>query len=313
VVPFVVASDLMLNFSLRHGGTSLHLADFGGRGPTVLLCHGLGGSHANFVALGPLLAERARVLAVDLPGFGLSPPARTCDLEAHVAAVGRVTDAIRSGEIEGASAPLILLGNSMGGAVSILTASRRTEDVAKVVLVCPALPQRSVLDLDRRFGLFLGIAMMPGYSTLLRRRMKIAGPEAMVHELLSLCCVDKARVPPSAVAAMVELARKRSMFSWLASSFSQSARSIVSTLFRKAEFRAAMRAVRAPVLLVHGARDRLVPVTAAHDAREVCPSWTLEVYDDIGHVPQLEAPDRLAASIFRFLESGDLVAADARL
>lgn len=299
----------MLSFSLRHGSSSLHLADFGGRGQTILLCHGLGGSHANFAALGPMLAERARVLAVDLPGFGLSPPAKSCDLEAHVAAVGRVADAIRSGEIEGASAPLVLIGNSMGGAVSILTASRRAKDVAKVVLVCPALPQRSVLDLDRRFGLLLGVAMMPGYDTFLRRRMVTAGPEAMVHDLLSLCCVDKARVPAAAIAAMVELARKRTTFSWLASSFSQSARSIVMTLLRKAEFRAAMRAVRAPVLLVHGARDRLVPVAAAHDARDVCPSWTVEIYDDIGHVPQLEAPDRLAASIFRFLEAGELAPA----
>ncbi|NUO53626.1 MAG: alpha/beta hydrolase [Polyangiaceae bacterium] len=301
----------MLSFSLRHGSSSLHLADFGGRGPTILLCHGLGGSHANFVALGPMLAERARVLALDLPGFGLSPPAKNCDLDAHVAAVGRVADAIRSGEIEGASAPLILIGNSMGGAVSILTASRRAHDVAKVVLVCPALPQRSVFDLDRRFGLLLGVAMMPGYDTVFRRRMLSAGPEAMVHELLNICCVDKNRVPPSAIVAMVELAKKRTMFSWLASSFSQSARSIVMTLFRKDAFRAAMRAVRAPVLLVHGARDRLVPVAAAHAAREVCPSWMLEIYDDIGHVPQLEAPDRLAASIFRFLESGEQVTAAA--
>lgn len=291
----------MQTLSLRHSSSSLHLADFGGQGPTILLCHGLGGSHANFTALGPLLTDHARVLAVDLPGFGLSPPAETCNLEACIAAVGRVIDAVRGGEIEGASGPLVLVGNSMGGAVSILTAGRRPRDIERLVLVCPALPQRSVFDLDRRFGLLLGVAMLPGYDTILRRRMKTAGPEAMVHDLLSICCVDKSRVSPAAIRGMIELARKRSGFSWLASSFSQAARSIVFALSRKSEFRAAMRSVRAPVLIVHGDRDRLVPVTAAHDAIEVCPTWALEVYENVGHVPQLETPERLATSVLGFL------------
>lgn len=287
---------------LRHGEASLHIADYGGSGPTALLVHGLGGSHANFAALGPLLAERARVLAIDLPGFGLSPPGRGVDMPSFALAMNRVIDAIGAGEVEDARLPLWLAGNSMGGAVSILAAAARPADIERLVLICPALPVSRVADLDPRFALLLTSSMLPGYDAFLRRRLRETGPEAMVHEMLSLTCADKSRVPAAAVTEMLELARRRTKLSWMATSFSSAARSIAATLLRREAFRASMRAVKAPVLLVHGDRDRLVPVSSARAALDVCPQWTLEIYEGIGHVPQLEAADRLASSMARFFD-----------
>src|SRR5438093_12174415 len=52
----------------------VHVADFGGEGPSVVLVHGLGGSHVNWLAAGPLLARSARVVALDLVAFGRTPP-----------------------------------------------------------------------------------------------------------------------------------------------------------------------------------------------------------------------------------------------
>jgi pimeloyl-ACP methyl ester carboxylesterase len=268
-----------------------------------LLVHGLGGSHANFVALGPLLAERARVLAVDLPGFGLSPPGGAVHMAGFVAAVIRVLGAIRAGEIEGAALPVVLVGNSMGGAIAVLTAEKQPAEVDRVVLVCPALPQKSPLDLDPRFSLLLGAAMLPGYDTFVRMQLDRAGPEALVHQMLNLCCADKSRVPAFAVRAMVEVAKKRATFPWMGSAFSQAARSIVLTLARCGTYAQAMRAVRAPVLLVHGDRDRLVPVGSARAALAICPHWRLEIFAGVGHVPQLEAPARLAESITSFMSA----------
>lgn len=287
---------------LRHGDASIHIADYGGSGPTAILCHGLGGSHANFAALGPLLAERMRVVAIDLPGFGLSAPGSGCDMPGFHAAIGRLLEAIRAGEIEDAALPVLLLGNSMGGAVSILAAGEHARDIERLVLVCPALPIVRPFDVDPRFALLIGSAMLPGYDAFLRVRLRDAGPEALVHDMLNLTCADKTRVPRAAIAEMIELAKKRSQFSWMASSFSSAARSIARTLLRQDTFRAAMRAVRAPVLLVQGDRDRLVPISSARAALDVCPQWTLEVYEGVGHVPQLETPERLKDSIFRFLE-----------
>lgn len=280
---------------LPFGPASLHLADFGGEGPTVLLVHGLGGSHANWVAFGPRVASRARVLALDLPGFGLSPPTGGSTIPSLRRAVRHTLGALERGEIEGARGPVTLVGNSMGGAVSILEAASVPASIASLLLVCPALPQPRLRALDRRFSLLLLSSMLPGYDAFLRRRLERAGAEAMIDELLSLTCVDRTRVPAEAVEAMKTVAVRRMSMPWMGSAFSEAARSVVSVMLRRQRFHAAMRAVRAPTVLVHGERDRLVPVAAARAARDVCPGWRLEIFDDVGHVPQLEVPDRLAA------------------
>ncbi|MGI9609095.1 MAG: alpha/beta fold hydrolase, partial [Acidimicrobiia bacterium] len=53
----------------------VHYADYGGDGSPMVLVHGLGGSHLNWLHVAHRLAERHRVVAVDLAGFGLTPPA----------------------------------------------------------------------------------------------------------------------------------------------------------------------------------------------------------------------------------------------
>lgn len=293
----------MQSLTLRHGSSSLHVADFGGAGPTILLVHGLGGSHANFVTFAADLARDARVVAVDLPGFGLSPPSGGGDLGAHVAAVRRVLRAIRDREIEGASLPVSIVGNSMGGAVSILLAAEDASAIEKLVLVCPAVPQPDVRALSPRFTMLLGASMLPGYGALFQRRLRAAGPAALVHEMLALTCADKKRVARADVERMIQVAETRMAFDWAGEAFSQAARSIVLTLLRRRAFQDAMRAIRVPVLHVQGDRDRLVPVTSARAANMICPHWSLEIFDGVGHVPQLEVPDRLAASVRRFLSA----------
>jgi pimeloyl-ACP methyl ester carboxylesterase len=288
------------------GSAHLHVADFGGsRGPTFLLVHGLGGSHANFAALAPLLAPHGRVLAVDLPGFGLSPPGDGSHMEAHDAAVARVIDLVRSGTFAGASAPVVLVGNSMGGVVVIHYAARRPADVRALCLVCPALPQRDPRVLDRRFTSVLALSLLPGYERLFRRRLRAIGPEGMLRELLQMICADPSRVPAHAMEAMEAIARRRVTFEWSASAFQQSARSVVWTVFRGRAYEDVMRSVRAPVLLLHGERDRSVPVASARAIAAKMPHWRFEVFEDVGHVPQLEAPERTARALLAFAASAE--------
>src|SRR5437773_12474084 len=101
----------------------VHVADFGGAGPTMVLVHGLGGSHANWLAVGPALAAHARVLAPDLPGFGRTPPAgRAAHVHAGVAPVGSLPD-------PGAGGAAILVGHSMGGLIAMMPAAACPEKV----------------------------------------------------------------------------------------------------------------------------------------------------------------------------------------
>jgi pimeloyl-ACP methyl ester carboxylesterase len=59
----------------------------------------------------------------------------------------------------------------------------------------------------------------------------------------------------------------------------------------------ALDAVRCPVLVLHGRRDRLVPVAFAEAALRNHPTWRGRIFPDLGHVPQIEAPDRWVAEV----------------
>jgi pimeloyl-ACP methyl ester carboxylesterase len=87
----------------------------------------------------------------------------------------------------------------------------------------------------------------------------------------------------------------------LDSAFLAAARSTVRTATRRGRYLATMRAVRAPVLLLHGESDRLVPVRSARAAAARNPSWELHTFPKIGHVPQLEVPDLTATRILDWL------------
>ena len=82
--------------------------------PPIVFVHGLGGSHLNWCLLGPQLAAGRRAVALDLHGFGLTPGLRA---NSTVRANARLLDQFIN-EVIGT--PVILVGNSMGGLISIL-------------------------------------------------------------------------------------------------------------------------------------------------------------------------------------------------
>ena len=103
--------------------------------------HGLGGSHLNWDLLAPRLTGAARVVALDLPGFGRSEPGeRTASVPANVAALARFLE-------QEVGEPVVLVGNSMGGMISILLTGERPDLVSGLVLLDPAIPgPRRALD-----------------------------------------------------------------------------------------------------------------------------------------------------------------------
>ena len=272
----------------------VHVADFGGSGPLMVLVHGLGGSHANWLAVAPRLAEHFRVVAPDLAGFGLTEPrGRSSAVTANSHLLGGLLD--RLGE------PAVVVGNSMGGLVSMMVAARTPRRVQALVLVDPALPRppstRPNLVVTAAFAAYA----VPGLGEMyVRRRAQRLGPEGLVRQTLELCTVDLDRVPPDVVEAHYALARRRQQFPWAIHAYLEAARSLVVALARRRSVEAMMRAISAPTMLVQGTEDRLVPLAAARLAARQNPAWRFEVYDDIGHTPQLEAPDRFVDSVLDF-------------
>jgi pimeloyl-ACP methyl ester carboxylesterase len=286
----------------------MHYLDFGGpaEGPVVVAVHGLGGSAVNWSAIAPLLTERCRIVAPDLAGHGLTRSlGRGTRVAANRALLHRFVEQITD-------TPVILMGNSMGGMISLLEAAAEPDAVAGLVLVDPALPFVPVRPDPVITALFAAYAT-PGVAGILMRRRARLTPEQMVAETLALCCVDPTRIPADVLAEHVALARERAGFADAGETFLAAARSVVATagIAGGRRYRRGIRTVEGPVLLVHGERDRLVPLAAARVAARTNPAWSFVTLPDAGHVPQLERPRETAQAVLDWLDGAGRTAAKA--
>ena len=286
----------------------MHYLDFGGPsdGPVVVAVHGLGGSAVNWAAIAPLLADRCRVLAPDLAGHGLTQSlGRGTTVAANRALLHRFAGSVVGG-------PVILMGNSMGGMISLFEAAAAPELVSGLILVDPALPIVPARP-DPTVATLFAVYATPLVGRLLMNRRRQWSPEAAVTATLSLCCVDHTRIPADVFAQHVTLAQWRTEFAGTERDFLVAARSVVSTAgyVRGRTYRRMMQSIQAPVLMLHGVRDRLVPLAAARATARLNPTWKLVELPDIGHVPQLETPQKTATEILHWLDSAGEPAARA--
>jgi pimeloyl-ACP methyl ester carboxylesterase len=264
----------------------VHYADYGGPidGPLLVAVHGLGGSHLNWAAVAPHVVGHSRLLALDLVGHGHTPSAgRTPDLDGHVDLVSGFIERV-------ADRPVILVGNSLGGLVAALAASGHRDRVAGLVLVDPALPMdRLGLVRPKVLANFV-VCSMPGVGEqFLAARRSRTTAERTVRRVLAATCVDPSRIPADVVDAHISLTAEVDRIE-ADRAYLASARSLAGVMARSGPTVSRLDAIDVPVLVLHGARDLLVPVAAARRMVEGRPGWRLEVARDIGHAPMLEAP-----------------------
>jgi pimeloyl-ACP methyl ester carboxylesterase len=274
---------------LRHKTADLdgpvHYLDFGGTGKPLLMVHGLGGSALNWMAVAPEIAKRYHAVALDLAGFGQTP------LFNRSAAVGANAELVHSFIEHVIGDPVVIVGNSMGGHISVLEAANHPQSVDALILVDPAIPGIHVRRPEpRRLGVMAGLTIPGLAEMILDRRVRQLGPEGLVLETLDVVCADRSRVPSHVVEAHIRLMRERDKLGpQNGRAFLQASRSIS---FRMADprFWSQVAKVQAPTLVIHGSLDRLIPISAARDLARRRRDWTLEVLDGVGHVPMMEAP-----------------------
>jgi pimeloyl-ACP methyl ester carboxylesterase len=250
-----------------------------GSGPPVLLLHGIASSLYTWKDLLPGLAADHDVVALDFPGFGDSavPPVLSFDA-LHDVVVG-LMDRL-------ALPQATLVGNSLGGTVATIVASRDPKRVSRLVLLDSAGFRMAA---ESRPAL-LRYAAGPLGSLLLhvprpRPLLSIGLRQVFFDDrLVTPERVDEYEAPllrPDALAAM------RSMLRAPAPS--------------AAEYEAMLRGVQQPTLVLWGAEDRWIPpsdadlyATAIHGARKV-------VLSECGHMPQEERPDETLRLVREFL------------
>jgi pimeloyl-ACP methyl ester carboxylesterase len=272
-----------------------------GSQPPIVCVHGLGGSHLNWCLLGPQLTAGRRVVALDLHGFGLTPGLRmNSTVQANTHLLDRfITEVIGT--------PVILVGNSMGGLISILETAANPGKVSGVILIDPALPlpvQKPDWQVSSRFLLYA----LPGLGPLAAARtMSSVSPEEAVRQLLELCFADPSRADPEMIKASIALTARRhpataTEASARARIFLAATRSLLRVLSRRGTYNAMMAGIDVPVLLIGGEADRLVPVAAMRQAAARNPQWESVMLPGVGHTPQLEVPDAVADAIRGWLD-----------
>lgn len=265
----------------------------------ALMVHGLGGSALNWTDLAYLLRDHLDTVAIDLPGHGQAgpPPDRRYTLSNHARTVIAYLE-------ESGRGPVHLFGNSMGGAISILVASRRPDLVRTLTLISPAVPD------VRRFRIHplkhdprMAFMVVPGIGGLAMRRASRVAVEKRVAMTVKLCFADRSRYPRQRFDEDVEETRARADLPWANEAFLRSTRGLVMSQFARPRVAwQALRSIEAPTLVVWGGHDRLVAPDLLGFVAAAVPDSRQLMLDDVGHTAQMEDP-RTVARAFLALDA----------
>ncbi|GGK12880.1 alpha/beta hydrolase [Pilimelia terevasa] len=285
---------------VTRGGASLYLRRTpvrDDRAEPALYLHGLGGSAHNWTDLAGRLADRLAGEAVDLPGFGHSPPAGAYSV-ASVAArmVGWIGD--------GGRGPVHLVGNSFGGAVAVRVAALRPDLVRTLTLISPAMP---FLDARRTVhGPMLPLLALPGASRIAGRQLARTAPEDLTRQVLEACFGDPGRLTPQRVAEAVAEVGGRYREPYYPAVYVRTLRGLVWAFLRAylpgpGSLWAMARRLTVPTLVIGGTLDRIIDVRVAPRVADAVPGARLSMLEGVGHVAMMEVPGRVAREIRRFL------------
>ena len=262
----------------------VNVLDSGGDGDALLWIHGLNGSWHNWLLNLPAFMDEHRCIAVDLPGFGASPVPRDGEISItrYAAMVDAVCDAIG---VERAT----VIGNSMGGFIGAEIALRFATRVERLVLVSAA--GLSIEHQRRQPLLFLArLGEVLGAHRAAQLRITVTRPRARRLALQSVIRYPE-KMTPALVAQQLQEATP---------GFVKALDALMSYSFRDR-----LGAIEAPVLVVWGENDMLVPLGDAQRFVDLIgPNARKVVFEDTGHVPMLERPTRFNATLAAFL-AGD--------
>jgi pimeloyl-ACP methyl ester carboxylesterase len=256
----------------------------------ALCVHGLEGSSRNWTDLMDLLRTRLACDALDLPGFGESPPRP--DGRYSIAALAQTVIAL----IEQRQTRVHLIGNSLGGAVCVKVAATRPDLVKTLTLISPALPDlRPRLDLVR----FPVVGLPRLGPRLIRQYQAALPPDRRVAAVIATCYSNPGLYPQARFAAEVAELGRRDSLEYAAAALMGSARALSAEFLRKGRhspWRDVAR-VTAPSLVIYGQHDRLVDPRAAGRAAHVFQDARIVVLPHTGHVAHMEHPAAVAAEI----------------
>jgi pimeloyl-ACP methyl ester carboxylesterase len=259
-------------------GVRLHYQEKGNGLPLVLL-HGYTASTYVWKEVFEPLAQRYRVIAVDMKGFGFSgKPDGDYTRRTQSELVVKLLDYLK---IDRA----ILCGNSMGGEVSLNAARYHPQRVSALILV-----DSQGVTVNDGASVAPGVAGWPIVGPLLTAVALTS--DSLVRDGLKLNYFDDSKVTDEAVAAYYRPLKTRG---------GQRAAFLARQQASQRSIEPEVGKIQQPALIVWGAQDEVIPVEAGRKLNSLIAGSRLVVFDRCGHVPQSEMTDRFLSEVTGFI------------
>lgn len=272
-------------------GARIHYRDQGS-GPPIVLIHGSNASLHTFEPWVNELADDYRIVTLDLPGHGLTGrvPSGQYGSEAQTATVSAVVDHLGIDEFT-------LGGNSQGGGVTWRFALAYPERVQAMILIdavpLPQFTRASTSDetaVDRSPPIAFQLLRQPWFRSIAR----YLDPRMLIEQGLESAYNGSPVVDEALIDRYYELTLREGTREAILERFGD------STGWSRDPVDPAR--LPQPTLVMWGAQDTLISTSIARQFDEALPDTHLVIYDDLGHVPNEEAPKRTAADVRAFLE-----------
>jgi pimeloyl-ACP methyl ester carboxylesterase len=266
-----------------------------GSGDLLLLIHGMAGTSENWGSVIEPLALSRTVIAPDFPGHGASAPG------GGDYSLGSLASGLRDLMVTLGHERATLVGHSLGGGVAMQFTYQFPEMVERLVLVSSG-------GLGTDVSPVLRAAALPGADLFIAATANIGrqAGSVMGRGLGMLGLRPSADVAEVArgYATLADPEHRKAFLATL--------RAVVGTDGQRvAALDRLYLAERLPLLIVWGDRDPIIPVAHAEAAHAQLPSSRLEIFEGVGHLPQLECPGRFVAVLKRFLAETEPARFDA--
>ncbi len=247
----------------------------GGGGRPLVIIHGGGEGASVWLDSAAGLARHYRVYLPDLPGYGDSQPiSDQFHLSQYVEFVGGFVESLGLERF-------YLVGHSIGGSIALNYALKHPEKVEKLVLV-------SSLGLGAKVGLWVRLVSLPALAKPLSRSLHVLMRALgwVVKRVFASIFINP--LPP----VKIDMGR------------------YIASLRRQPHLSASLYDLKMPTLLVWGAKDNIVPVSAAYKAARLIPDCRLQVFEDCGHSVYRQSRHEFSQTLFKFLGQGQPAVAE---
>jgi pimeloyl-ACP methyl ester carboxylesterase len=268
-----------------------------GSGPAIVLVHGITSTSATWEQVMPYLATRFTVIAPDLLGHGESAKPR------GDYSLGAYASGVRDLMVSLGHERATFVGHSLGGGVVMQLAYQFPERCERLVLVDSGGLGREVSFLLRSATLPLAEVVLP---LLASTHILDAGrsPSRIFGRLGIRAGTDVAELAKGHASLADAEAR---------AAFVHTLRTIVEPGGQRVSASDRLYLAQSiPFMLVWGERDSIIPVEHGRAAHELVPSSRLELFEDAGHFPHVDDPQRFLDVLFDFLDSTEPAQVDPK-